>query len=108
MNKRCRYQHRGETLGLAMSRSLGDAIVHKCGVSAEPEVLEHQVDEMDEFIIIATDGVWDVVDNAHAAQMVQNVISKAGDLLSLYYILILSVIIRNNHSNFIYFNETSV
>ena len=37
------YQHRGETLGLAMSRSLGDAIVHKCGVSAEPEVLEHQV-----------------------------------------------------------------
>jgi len=73
------YQHRGETLGLAMSRSLGDAIVHKCGVSAEPEVLEHQVDEMDEFIIIATDGVWDVVDNAHAAQMVQNIISKAGD-----------------------------
>lgn len=37
------YQHRGETLGLAMSRSLGDAIVHKCGVSAEPEILEHQV-----------------------------------------------------------------
>jgi serine/threonine protein phosphatase PrpC len=70
------YQHRGETLGLAMSRSLGDAIVHKCGVSAEPEVLEHVVDDLDEFVIIATDGVWDVVDNAHAVQMVQNIISK--------------------------------
>lgn len=66
------YQHRGETLGLAMSRSLGDAIVHKCGVSAEPEVLEHLIDDYDEFAILATDGVWDVVDNNHAVQMVHN------------------------------------
>lgn len=28
------YQNRGETLGLAMSRSLGDTIVHRSGVSA--------------------------------------------------------------------------
>jgi hypothetical protein len=28
------YQSRGETLGLAMSRSLGDTIVHRSGVSA--------------------------------------------------------------------------
>eukprot|EP01034_Spumella_vulgaris_P026372 gene26372-32946_t len=51
------YQHRGETLGLAMSRSLGDAIVHKCGVSAEPEILEHALDDADEFMILATDGI---------------------------------------------------
>lgn len=66
------YQHRGETLGLAMSRSLGDGIVHKCGVSAEPELIERMMDDMDEFLIIATDGVWDVVDNNHAVQMVHN------------------------------------
>lgn len=66
------YQHRGETLGLAMSRSLGDAIVHKLGVSCEPEAIEHTIDEMDEFVILATDGVWDVVDNNHAVQMVHN------------------------------------
>ena len=64
------YQHCGETLGLAMSRSLGDSVVHRCGVSAEPETLEHTIDEYDEFIIIATDGVWDVLDNNQAVQMV--------------------------------------
>jgi serine/threonine protein phosphatase PrpC len=66
------YQHRGETLGLAMSRSLGDSIVHKLGVSSEPEAIEHTLDEMDEFVVLATDGIWDVVDNNHAAQMVHN------------------------------------
>lgn len=77
------YQHRGETLGLAMSRSLGDSIVHKSGVSAEPEILEHQVDDFDEFMIIATDGVWDVMDNNQAVQMVSNYITKASNWSSL-------------------------
>jgi len=71
------YQHRGETLGLAMSRSLGDSIAHKSGVSAEPEILDHSIDEYDEFMIIATDGVWDVVDNNQAVQMVNNFASKS-------------------------------
>lgn len=66
------YQHRGETLGLAMSRSLGDAVVHKFGVSAEPEAIEHVLDDNDDFLILATDGVWDVVDNNHAVQMIHN------------------------------------
>jgi serine/threonine protein phosphatase PrpC len=71
------YQHRGETLGLAMSRSLGDSVVHKCGVSAEPELIEHVIDEYDEFYIVATDGVWDVVDNNQAVQMVWNFASRS-------------------------------
>lgn len=71
------YQNRGETLGLAMSRSLGDSIVHKSGVSAEPELLERVLDDYDEFLILATDGVWDVVDNNHAVQMVQTCASKS-------------------------------
>jgi serine/threonine protein phosphatase PrpC len=64
------YQNRGETLGLAMSRSLGDSVVHRCGVSAEPETFEHTVGNLDEFVIIATDGVWDVLDNNLACQIV--------------------------------------
>lgn len=71
------YQHRGETLGLAMSRSLGDSIVHKSGVSAEPEVLEHALGEADEFLLLATDGVWDVVDNNHAVQMVHSFVARS-------------------------------
>ena len=43
----------------------------------EPETLEHIVDEFDEFMIIATDGVWDVIDNNQAVQMVQNFVSKS-------------------------------
>jgi serine/threonine protein phosphatase PrpC len=71
------YQYKGDTLGLAMSRSLGDTIVHKSGVSAEPEILEHIVEEKDEFVIIATDGVWDVIDNNQAIQIIQNFVSKS-------------------------------
>ena len=71
------YQHRGETLGLAMSRSLGDSVVHKSGVSAEPEILEHMIDQSDEFIMLATDGVWDVVDNNYAVQMVSNFVTNS-------------------------------
>ena len=35
------------------------------------------MDEYDEFMIIATDGVWDVIDNNQAVQMVQNYSSKS-------------------------------
>jgi serine/threonine protein phosphatase PrpC len=70
------YQYKGDTLGLAMSRSLGDSVVHRFGVSAEPEVTEHQLTDADEFVIIASDGIWDVVDNNQAVQVIQNFISK--------------------------------
>ena len=72
------YQYRGDTLGLAMSRSLGDSIVHRSGVSADPEVLEYVVEDYDDFIIMATDGVWDVVDNNQAVQIVQSFAAKSG------------------------------
>jgi serine/threonine protein phosphatase PrpC len=72
------YQHCGETLGLAMSRSLGDTVVHRCGVSAEPEITEHVIDDLDEYVLVATDGVWDTVDNAQAVQLVQSYIQKVG------------------------------
>ena len=43
--------------GLAMSRSLGDAVAHSVGVSSEPEVFEHVLDvEKEHFLVIATDG----------------------------------------------------
>lgn len=73
------YQHRGETLGLAMSRSLGDSIVHKSGVSAEPECIERVIDDYDDFLILATDGVWDVVDNNYAVQLVQSFAIKSAN-----------------------------
>ena len=67
-------------MGLAMSRSFGDTIVHGLGVSCEPEVTEHAVDGSDRFLIVATDGIWDVIDTNQAVQIVQAHIARvAGD-----------------------------
>lgn len=71
------YSTRGETMGLAMSRSLGDAIVHTIGVSAEPEITDHEISDVDDFIIMGTDGVWDVIDNDQAVEIVAQVIKKS-------------------------------
>mmetsp|Transcript_5277 Transcript_5277/g.18745 ORF Transcript_5277/g.18745 Transcript_5277/m.18745 type:complete len:90 (-) Transcript_5277:368-637(-) len=67
-------------MGLAMSRSFGDSIVHGLGVAADPEVSEHAVQQGDLFLILATDGVWDVLDNAAAVALVhQHLTHSTGD-----------------------------
>mmetsp|Transcript_4345 Transcript_4345/g.5729 ORF Transcript_4345/g.5729 Transcript_4345/m.5729 type:complete len:526 (-) Transcript_4345:357-1934(-) len=71
------YTTRGETMGLAMSRSLGDCIVHTMGVSADPEMSEHACDNNDLFLIIATDGIWDVIESAQAVQLVAQHLARA-------------------------------
>lgn len=53
-----------------MSRSFGDSIVHDLGVSCDPEISNHQIVSNDIFLICATDGVWDVIDNNLAVQIV--------------------------------------
>ena len=57
-------------IGLAMSRSLGDHAVKSIGVIAEPVVTTHHVTEDDEFMIIASDGVWEFVKSSEAVQVV--------------------------------------
>ena len=73
------YRYGADKLGLAMSRSLGDAVVHRVGVSAEPTLLHQPLDEngWDEFLILATDGLWDVVDSAQATRCVGSMIARA-------------------------------
>ena len=41
--------------------------------------MEHIVEMNDEFLIIATDGIWDVVENTQAVQLIQNFVSKSPD-----------------------------
>merc|ERR1712060_60873 len=47
---------------LAMSRAIGDLFL-KPYVSAEPEVRTVPLEEDDEFLVLASDGIFDVFDN---------------------------------------------
>lgn len=61
--------------GLAMSRSLGDGVAHKYGVSSNPEITEYIIQPEDKFIILASDGVWEFLTN----QEVMDILSVAID-----------------------------
>jgi len=45
---------------LALSRALGDHAMKKYGVTASPYVNKHIVSERDKYIVVCSDGVWDV------------------------------------------------
>lgn len=47
--------------GLATSRSFGDTMAKIVGVISEPEFEKHTLHATDEVIIVASDGVWEVV-----------------------------------------------
>ncbi|CAI5481072.1 unnamed protein product [Closterium sp. Yama58-4] len=47
--------------GLVPSRAFGDFVVKDYGVIAEPDILIRHLTSEDEFIILATDGLWDVM-----------------------------------------------
>ena len=49
-----------------MSRSLGDLVGHKCGVSSEPEIIEKDIEGDDCFIILGSDGIWDAMGSTEA------------------------------------------
>uniref|UniRef100_A0A162A184 PPM-type phosphatase domain-containing protein n=1 Tax=Daucus carota subsp. sativus TaxID=79200 RepID=A0A162A184_DAUCS len=59
-----------DTPGLAMARAFGDFCLKDFGLISMPEVYYHQVTESDEFVILATDGVWDVISNKEAVDIV--------------------------------------
>ncbi|XP_077212609.1 putative protein phosphatase 2C 52 [Tasmannia lanceolata] len=54
---------------LAMSRAFGNRLL-KQFVVAEPEIQEEEVDEELEFLVLASDGLWDVVPNEDAVSIV--------------------------------------
>lgn len=57
-------------VGLAMSRSIGDLAVKRVGVIAEPDVCEYEIGEKDKFLILASDGVWEFIENQEAVNLV--------------------------------------
>lgn len=65
-------------IGLAMARSIGDHAVKGVGVIAEPVVTTHDVSDEDEFMIIATDGVWEFISSEDAVEIVAEHLYKEG------------------------------
>ncbi len=46
-----------------MSRSFGDGIASMVGVTWEPEILEFTIDSDSKFLVIASDGIWEYINN---------------------------------------------
>lgn len=61
---------------LAVSRALGDKYWHPY-VIAEPEITMRTLDRQDEFLLLACDGIWDVLDNQAAVNDVKDTLSKS-------------------------------
>ncbi|KAM0029914.1 putative protein-serine/threonine phosphatase [Helianthus debilis subsp. tardiflorus] len=58
--------------GLALSRAFGDFFVKDSGLISEPDVIQRTLTTHDRFVILATDGVWDVVSNEKAVEIVSS------------------------------------
>lgn len=56
--------------GLAMSRSFGDAMAARVGVNAIPEIKEFMLTPEDKVIVLASDGVWEFLENQEVANIV--------------------------------------
>lgn len=61
---------------LAVSRAFGDRRL-KTYVSATPEMRSRQLQDGDDFLILASDGVWDVLSSQAAVDIVQQALSDA-------------------------------
>lgn len=49
---------------LATSRTIGDGSMKvKAYITAEPEITHRDIQPGDEYVILATDGLWDVLSN---------------------------------------------
>ena len=56
--------------GCAFTRSIGDGCGEEIGVFAEPELVTKSLREQDQFIVLASDGVWEFISSEQVVDMV--------------------------------------
>ncbi|XP_061374916.1 probable protein phosphatase 2C 72 [Gastrolobium bilobum] len=56
--------------GLAMSRAFGDFMLKDHGIIAIPDISYRSLTSSDQFIVLASDGVWDVLSNNEVSSIV--------------------------------------
>ena len=65
-----------EVPGLAMTRSFGDRVAATVGVMSEPEIKEFFFDEGDNFMIIASDGIWEFISSQECIDIIKDFYDK--------------------------------
>ncbi|OVA06279.1 Protein phosphatase 2C (PP2C)-like domain [Macleaya cordata] len=63
--------------GLAMARAFGDFCLKNYGVISVPDISYRRLSERDEFVVLATDGVWDVLSNKEVIDIVSSAPAQA-------------------------------
>lgn len=63
--------------GLAMARAFGDFCLKDYGVISIPEFSHRVLTDRDQFIVLASDGVWDVLSNEEVVEVVASATSRA-------------------------------
>ncbi|GAB2274814.1 Probable protein phosphatase 2C 1 [Dionaea muscipula] len=58
--------------GLAMARAFGDFCLKEYGVISVPEFTHRVLTDRDQFIVLASDGVWDVLSNEEVVEIVSS------------------------------------
>uniref|UniRef100_A0A7N0VH79 protein-serine/threonine phosphatase n=1 Tax=Kalanchoe fedtschenkoi TaxID=63787 RepID=A0A7N0VH79_KALFE len=56
--------------GLAMARAFGDFCLKDFGLISVPEISSRTLTEKDEFVVLASDGIWDVLSNEEVVNVV--------------------------------------
>ena len=65
--------------GLSLSRSIGDLDGKDIGVISDPDIIVKKIDENSKFIILGSDGLWDVIKPYDASRIVRSYFNK-GDI----------------------------
>ena len=55
--------------GLAITRALGDHAYKSFGVTGQPYIIRHVLRPFDKYLVIASDGVWDTVNDSQAISL---------------------------------------
>lgn len=63
--------------GLAMARAFGDFCLKDFGLISVPDISCRHLTEKDEFIVLATDGIWDVLSNKEVINIVASAPARA-------------------------------
>jgi protein phosphatase 1L len=63
---------------MALSRAIGDRSEMPC-IRAEPDLIVQQLEDNDDFYVLATDGLWDVFSNQEVVSFLQSLYEE-GDL----------------------------